>query len=155
MVPYIHDLGERLKKTCNNLGIQVHFKGNNTIKTLLMAPRTGTTNFKKVGSHIDISAHTSTVWRNNRGIGQNLWGQAQGTPQGPIPIHHHSHSIGHPVSPKCSTIVDRKPQEVTRNIKEAMYIHVNDPSLNRNLGKYQIPHIWDEVLQDTPSLCLK
>ena len=29
-----------------------------------------------------------------------------------------------------------------KNIKEAMYIHVNDPSLNRNLGKYQLPHIW-------------
>ena len=23
------------------------------------------------------------------------------------------------------------------------------PSLNRNLRKYQLPHIWDEVLQDT------
>ena len=35
---------------------------------------------------------------------------------------------------------------VTKNIKEVMYIHVSDPSLNRNLGKYQLPHILDEVL---------
>ena len=26
----------------------------------------------------------------------------------PFPIHHHSHSTGHPVSPECFTIVDRK-----------------------------------------------
>ena len=39
VVPYIHGLGERFKRTCNNLGIQVHFKGTNTIKTLLMAPK--------------------------------------------------------------------------------------------------------------------
>ena len=24
-----------------------------------------------------------------------------------------------------------------------MFIHVQDPPLNRNIGKYQLPHIWD------------
>ena len=28
----------------------------------------------------------------------------------------------------------------------------NDPSLNRNVGKYHLPHIWDEVLFDIPEL---
>ena len=36
-----------------------------------------------------------------------------------------------------------------------MYIYVNDPSLNRKLDKYQLPHIWDQVLQDTPALQFK
>ena len=58
-------------------------------------------------------------------------------------------------APECFTIVHRESQGVTKNIKDAMYIHVNDPSLNRNLGKYQLPHIWDQVLQDTQSLQLK
>ena len=49
-------------------------------------------------------------------------------------MHHHSHSTGNPVSSKCFTLVDRESQGVTRKIKEAMYICVNDPSLNRNLG---------------------
>ena len=35
-----------------------------------------------------------------------------------------------------------------------MYIRTNDPSLNRNVGKYHLPHIWDEVLFDTPELKL-
>ena len=73
----------------------------------------------------------------------------------PSPIHHHGNSTGHLVSPECFTIVDREPQGVTRNINEAMYIHVNDPSLNRNLGKYQLLHISDQVLQDTPAVQLK
>ena len=60
----------------------------------------------------------------------------------PSPTHPHSHSTGYPVSPECFTIVDREAQGVTRNMMEAMYIHVNDPSLNRNLRKYQLPHIW-------------
>ena len=73
----------------------------------------------------------------------------------PSPIYHHCNSTGHPVSPECYTIIDREPQLVTRNIKEAMYIHVNDPSLNRNIGKYQLLHIWDQVLQDILPLQLK
>ena len=46
-------------------------------------------------------------------------------------------------------------QGLTRNIKEAIYMKVNDPSLNRNLGKFQLPQVWDQVLKDTPSLQLK
>ena len=106
--------------------------------------------------HIKIYMPTHQLSRRiHRGIWQNLQGQSKGTPQGPSPTHHHSHSTGCPVSPECFTTVERESQGVTRNIKEAMYIHVYDPSLIRNLGKFQLPHIWDEALQDTPSLQLK
>ena len=60
-----------------------------------------------------------------------------------------------PFSPDSFTIVHRETQGLTLNIKEAMYIWVNDSSLNRNLGKYQVPHIWDHILQDTSALQLK
>ena len=40
-------------------------------------------------------------------------------------------------------------------IKEALYIRVNDPSLNRNVGKYHLPHVWDNVLVNTSELKLK
>ena len=39
--------------------------------------------------------------------------------------------------------------------KEAILIRVNDPSLNRHIGKYQLPHIWNEVLMNSPKLRLK
>ena len=42
-----------------------------------------------------------------------------------------------------------------RMIKEALYIRVNSPSLNRNIGKYHLPHIWDEVLLNILELNLK
>ena len=73
----------------------------------------------------------------------------------PSPIHLHTSATGHPVSPECFSIVDRESQGLAGNIKEAMYIRVNDPSLNSNLGKCQLPHVWDQVLKDTPSLHLK
>ena len=56
---------------------------------------------------------------------------------------------------ECFTIINREAQGTTRTIKEAMNIQVNDPSLNRKLGKYSLPHLWNEVLQATPLLQLK
>ena len=49
VVPYIHGLGERFIRTCNNRRIQVHFKGTNTMKTLLMAPKDRDDKLQKSG----------------------------------------------------------------------------------------------------------
>ena len=40
-------------------------------------------------------------------------------------------------------------------IKESMFIRVNNPSLNKNIGKYHLPHVWDEVLINNIELKLK
>ena len=39
VVPYFKGVSESLKKICGKHGVQVYFKGGNTIKTLLMAPK--------------------------------------------------------------------------------------------------------------------
>ena len=68
----------------------------------------------------------------------------------PSPIHHHFNITGHEVSLDNFSIVGREDQSMARAIRETMLIRVNDPSLNRNIGKYQLPHIWDEVLVKSP-----
>ena len=52
-------------------------------------------------------------------------------------------------------MVDREDQNLAGSIKEVIFIRVNDPSLNRNIGKYQLPHIWDEVVVNSPELKFK
>ena len=32
---------------------------------------------------------------------------------------------------------------IARLVKESMFIRVNNPSLNKNIGKYHLPHVWD------------
>ena len=41
-------------------------------------------------------------------------------------------------------------QDFTRIIKESIFIRVNNPTLNRNIGKFQLSHIWDRVLVKYP-----
>ena len=39
VVPYIPNTGEKFKKLCKKKGIQVHFKGTNTLRTALGNPK--------------------------------------------------------------------------------------------------------------------
>ena len=73
----------------------------------------------------------------------------------PSSIHDHHNTTGHDLSLENFSIVAREDQSIARSIKEAILIKVNDPPLNRNIGKYQLPHIWDEVLVKSPELKLK
>ena len=34
-------------------------------------------------------------------------------------------------------------------------MRVNNPTLNKNIGKFNLPCIWDRVLLNTPGLTLK
>ena len=73
----------------------------------------------------------------------------------PSPIHDHSVISGHNVTIHNFSIVGREDQNLLRTIKEALYIRVNNPSLNKNIGKYHLPHIWDEVLPNISELKLE
>ena len=46
-------------------------------------------------------------------------------------------------------------RNLARNIKDSIYIRVNNPSLNNNIGKFNLSHIWDRVLLNTKGLTLK
>ena len=59
----------------------------------------------------------------------------------PSPIYDHFNIIGHSVTTDNFSIVGREDQNLIRTIKEALYIRVNNPSLNRTIGKYHLPCI--------------
>ena len=64
LVPDIHGLGERFKRTCNHMVIEVDFKGTNTLKTLLMAPKDRDSKLQKSWSFVNLNVHISTAQKN-------------------------------------------------------------------------------------------
>ena len=73
----------------------------------------------------------------------------------PSPIVDHQNDIGHTTAVAYFRIIGREGNKMARHIKEAIYIRVNNPELNRNIGKYNLPHIWDRVLYAIPELKIK
>ena len=62
---------------------------------------------------------------------------------------------GHTTNQNNFQIIGREGQNLARNIKESIYIRVNNPSLNNSIGKFNLSHIWDRVLLNTNGLSLK
>ena len=73
----------------------------------------------------------------------------------PSPIFEHENITGHKTTLENFKIIAREGQNMTRAIKEAIYIRVNNPTLNRNIGKYNLPHIWNKLLFAIPELKTK
>ena len=67
----------------------------------------------------------------------------------------HQTTIGHPTTLDNFSIVGRKGKGFARTIKESIFIRENNPTLIKNIGKYNLPHIWNEVLNNTPELQLE
>ena len=67
-----------------------------------------------------------------------------------ITIYEHKNITGHTVG--NFKIIGREGQNMTRAIKETIYIRVNNPTLNRNIANYNLPNIWNKVLSSIPEL---
>ena len=61
----------------------------------------------------------------------------------PSPIYDNADTPGHHTIKDNFSIVGRESHTITRIIKQAMLMRVNDPSVKRNIGNYQLSHIWD------------
>ena len=61
---------------------------------------------------------------------------------------------GHSITDTSFNIIGREDQGQARTIKESIFIRVNNPTLNQNIGKYNLSHIWDRVIFNTPGLKL-
>ena len=131
MVPYYQGLSENLKKTCNKYGVQVHVKGGVTIKNLLVAPKYQDPMLKKVGSSTDkcdrVDCDEEYIGESSRTFGKRFTGHQKA----PFPIYDHCNITGHKISIDSFSIVGTEDQKLMRTIKEALYIRINNPSLNR------------------------
>ena len=64
-------------------------------------------------------------------------------------------TTGHQTTMDNFSFVGREGHGFTRTINESIYIRVSNPTLNKNIGKYSLSHIWAEALVNTLELQIK
>ena len=136
-----------MKNACNKHGVQVYYKGVNTIKGLPKAPKDKDHITKKSGiiyrfkcNRVDCA--DEYIGELSRTFGERFKEHLKA----PSPIYDHYNTTGHSTTIENFNIVGREDQNLIKATKEVIYIRVNNPSLNKNINKYHLPHIWDEVL---------
>ena len=155
VIPYTQGLCESIKKICGRYGIQTHSKGS-TIKNLLVSPKDKDAMVSKSGAIYwfqcgDLTCDDEYIGETSRTFGERFKEHLKDA----SPIHHHSNNTDHPTSQNNFHIIGREGPGLARDIKDSIFIRVNNPTLNRNIGKFNLPHIWDRVLLNTPGLTLK
>ena len=134
----------------------MYFKGGNTIKDLLVLPKDRDTILQKSGVIYRfrcgrVDCDKEYIEESGRTFAERFREHMKA----PSSIHDHHNITGHELSLINFSIVGREDQSIARTIQEAILIRVNDPSLNRNTGKYQLSHIWDKVLTTSSELKFK
>ena len=139
VIPYTKGIAESIKQICGKYGIQVHFKGNTTIKQILMKPKDQDPKDNK--SRIIYSYQCSHMDCDEEYIGETsrtLRERRKEHQKQPSPIHRHIQQTGHIITEDSFSIIGREDQGQARTIKESIFIRINNPTLNQNIGKYQI-----------------
>ena len=155
VIPYTQGLCESIKKICGRYGIQTHFKGSRTIKNLLVCPKIKDTMVNQSGAMYlyqcgDLACVEEYIGETSRTFGERYKEHLKA----PSAIHHHSSQTGHPTNYNNFQIIGREGHNLARNIKESIYTRVDNPTLNTNIGKFNLSHIWDRVLLNTKGLTL-
>ena len=139
---YTQGLCESIKRICGRYGIETHFKVGGTIKTLLVSPKDKDPMVNQSGAIYwyqcgDPHCDDEYIGETSRTFGERYKEHLKA----PSAIHDHSSQTGHPTSHNNFHIIGREGHNLARNIKESIYIRVNIPTLNNNLGKFNLPHI--------------
>ena len=147
VIPYTQGLCESIKKICCRYGIPAYFKGSNTIGNLLVSPKDKDPMVNQSGAIYwfqcgDLFCDDEYIEETCRTFGERYKEHLKD----PSPIHQHSNHTGHPISHNIFHIIGRQGNILARNIKETIFIRVNKPTLNRNRGKFNFPHISDITL---------
>ena len=140
-------LCECYKTIYSKYGVWVHFKGGNTLKNLLMFPKDREAITKQ--SNIIYWFKCGRTECDDEYIGESARTFEERYKEhlkAPSPIFEHQNITGHTTTVENFKIISREGQNMARVIREAIYIRVNNPTLSRNIGKYNLPHIWDKVL---------
>ena len=156
VVTYMQGMSKSCKDTCRKHGVEMYFKGGHTIRDLLVHSKDRDAILQKSGVIYRykcgrVDCEEEYIGKSDRTFAEKFREHMSA----PSHIHNHHNINGHELSLNNFSIVGREDQNIARAIKEAILIRVSDPSLNRNIGKYKLPHIWDEVLVTSPELKLK
>ena len=118
VIPYTQGLCESIKKKCGRYGIQTHFKGGRTIKSLLASPKDKDLMVNQSGAIYwyqcgDLGCDDEYIGETSRTFGERYKEHLKA----PTAIHQHSSQTGHPTSHNNFQIIGREGHNLARNIR--------------------------------------
>ncbi len=151
VMDYVKGLSERIRDILKKKGIQTYFKANNTLRNILVSPKDKDPKLSKqdVIYHIPCgypSCESSYIGETGRILEERIKDHISNNSSA-IKQHHINtgHSLPDPNDNNIK-VINTESNAFKRRVKEAIYIKVNNPPLNQNVGKFNLPPIYDQLL---------
>ena len=145
------------QRVFNDYSIRVCFKPTRTLRQLLVSPKDKDQKKDKTGIVYLIPCQGET---NAGACSESYIGETErslktrfmehrrpSSTSSEVSQHIHIESPGHRVDLESVKILDREPKYFERGVKEAIYIRMNQPSLNKDGGRYKLPKVYDPLLK--------
>ena len=151
VIPYVKGLSEELRHTLKQHGVDTIFKPYNTLRQLLLSfPKDPQKQEDTWGPIYRVTCQgvdcgSSYVGETERTLKSRFAEHLRpSSASSEVSQHIHRDYPGHKVEVE---VLDHEDRWIERGIKEAIYIRVHRPDLNRDTGRYLLPHIWDNLLR--------
>ena len=150
VIPYIRGVSEEIRRTMKRYNVQVFFKPVNTIRQLLVRPKDPLGKDRIVGPvyHItcdDCEEHyVGETERSLRARFKEHRRPSSVTSE--VSQHLHTDQPGHSVDIENVKILTVENRWFERGVKEAVFIRSVGPTLNKDKGRYKLPHVWENTI---------
>ena len=160
-LPYVKGVSEQLRRTFKDHGVDCYFKPTNCLRQLLCSPKDPTKKGDTVGAIYHVRCLGSTgvdcdstyIGETERTLAKRIAEHLRpsSVTKSEVATHIHKDCPHHSVSMETVAVLDRDKDWYRRGVREAIYIRVNKPDLNRDQGRTRLSHSWDPLLQSRVS----
>jgi hypothetical protein len=152
-LPYIKGVTETLSRVYKYYGIQTCVKPTGTIRNMLVSPKdkikkediTGAVYLIPCGipdcSEFYIGETERSLW--TRFLEHR---RPSSVATSEVSEHINLESPGHQIDINGVKVLDKEHRNFERGVKEAIYIRAYQPTLNRNAGRHQLSHLYNNIL---------
>ena len=145
-LPYVGHVSDALARTIRKAGVAVHLKPYNNIRSQLVRPKDKVPKEDKPGVIYRIKCgecSASYVGETGRQLKDRV---AEHHKRTSSPVRKHLAQTDHSFSTDEVSVLHQEPEWFKRGVAEAIHIHRESPSLNRDRGRHHLPAIYREII---------
>ena len=146
-LPYVGNMSEAIARIMRKAGITVHLRPFNTLRSKLFHPKDKVEKSNRSG----VVYHVKCPCCNSNYVGEterNIRKRMKEHHRSSSPVGHHMEFHKHSFSDDTDvSILHQETGWFRRGVAEAIHIQQQNPDLNRDRGRHNLPPIYQEILK--------
>ena len=151
VIPYVKGVSEQLRRVLKGYGVKVYFKPTNTLRQILVRPKDKVLKERVTCPVYHIKCEDcedSYIGETGRSLKARFQEHRRpSSANSEVSKHINSDCPEHHIDMDNAKILEVEPKWFERGVREAIHIRMLKPTLNRDAGRYNLPHVWDNTLK--------